>query len=158
VKSGLIKASDLVEVIASPKMQDQFKLAGIEKPTISKCMAHCWLGRLGWWYGKQQNGMYVDGHKREDIFQYRNAFVQHFKQYEQCFHLWDDNGKELPPLAFLYLGQLANSDLSLSHMTSRHSFKMTNAKFAGIAKAPARLQNQRGRASLLCVDGTCRST
>jgi hypothetical protein len=60
-------------------------------------MAHRWLERLGWWYGRQQNGMYVDGHKHEDIVQYRNAFVQHFKQYEQCFHLWDDDGKELPP-------------------------------------------------------------
>jgi hypothetical protein len=50
VKSGPIKASDLVEVIASPKMQDRFKLAGIEKPTISECTAHRWLGRLGWRY------------------------------------------------------------------------------------------------------------
>lgn len=44
-----------------------------------------------------QNGMYIDGHEREDVVLYRSAFVQRFKQYERRFHLWDDNGEELPP-------------------------------------------------------------
>ena len=150
LKNGLIKASDLVDLVASLKMQDQFKLAGINKPSISEHTAHRWLGRLGWQYGKQQNGMYVDGHERKDDIQYRNTFVQCFKQYERHFHLWDDDGKELPPPSgFPVPGALAISNLSLSHTTSQHSFKMTNAKFVGIARGLARLQNQRGRASPL---------
>ena len=96
LKNGSIKATNLVEVIASPKMQDRFELVGIEKPSISEHMAHRWLGRLGWRYGRQQNSMYIDGHEHEDIIQCRNAFIQCFKQYEQHFHLWDDNGNELP--------------------------------------------------------------
>ena len=94
---GSIKASDLVDVISSPKIQDHLKLVGIDRPFISERTAHRWLGTLGWRYGRQKNGMYIDGHEREDVVQYRTAFVQRFKQYERRFHLWDDNGEELPP-------------------------------------------------------------
>jgi hypothetical protein len=97
MKSGLIKATDLVDIVASPHMQEQLTHAGIEKPTISERTARRWLGRMGFRYGKQKNGMYIDGHERDDVVQYRNAFVQRFKQYERRFHLWDDNGEELPP-------------------------------------------------------------
>jgi hypothetical protein len=96
LKHGSIKATDLVDVVASPKIQEDFKNAGIDRPTISERTAHRWLGALGWEYGKQKNGMYIDGHEREDVVQYRDAFVQRFKQYERRFHLWDDNGEELP--------------------------------------------------------------
>ncbi|KAH9013430.1 hypothetical protein EDB84DRAFT_1640459 [Lactarius hengduanensis] len=102
MKNRSIKAIDLVNVIASPKMQEQFKQAGVNKPSISERTAHDWLGSLGWRYGKQQNGMYIDGHEREDVVQYRSSFVQRFKQHERRFHLWDDNGEELPrPCGFL---------------------------------------------------------
>ncbi|KAH9159876.1 hypothetical protein EDB89DRAFT_2082892 [Lactarius sanguifluus] len=97
MKSGSIKAADLVDIIASPKMQEQLKLTGIEKPSISECMAHRWLGRLGWWYGRRKSGMYIDGHECKDIVQYRSAFMQRFKQYEQHFHVWDDNGEDVTP-------------------------------------------------------------
>lgn len=97
LKTRSIKATDLVYVIASVKIQEQFKHAGIDKPSISEHTAYHWLGKMGWQYGRQPNGMYIDGHEHEDVVQYRDAFVQHFKQYEQCFHLWDDNGEELPP-------------------------------------------------------------
>jgi hypothetical protein len=53
MKNGLLTATDLVEVVASPKMQEQFTHAGIDKPTISERTAHHWLDRLGWRYGKQ---------------------------------------------------------------------------------------------------------
>ena len=96
-KHESIKATDLVDIIASPGIQEWFKNAGIDRPTISERTAHRWLGALGWEYRKQKNGMYIDGHEREDVVLYRDAFVQRFKQYEHRFHLWDDNGVELPP-------------------------------------------------------------
>ena len=96
VKNGSVKATDLVDIIASPKIQEQFKHAGIDRPLISERTAHRWMGRLGWRYGKQKNGMYTDGHEREDVVQYRNAFVQQFKQYKRRFHLYDNNGDALP--------------------------------------------------------------
>ncbi|KAH9175824.1 hypothetical protein EDB89DRAFT_2133737, partial [Lactarius sanguifluus] len=35
--------------------------------------------------------------QREDVVEYRNTFIQRFKQHERHFHIWDDNGEELPP-------------------------------------------------------------
>jgi hypothetical protein len=97
MKQGSIKATDLADVVASPRIQEKLKHAGINRPFISERTADRWLATLGWRYGKLKNGMYIDGHEREDIVQYRTAFVQRFKQYERRFHLWDDTGKELPP-------------------------------------------------------------
>ena len=94
-KHGSIKVTNLVNVIASPKIQEQFKNTGINKSFIFKRTAHCWLRTLGWWYGKIKNGMYIDGHERKDVVQYRTAFVDCFQQYEWRFHLWDNNGEAL---------------------------------------------------------------
>jgi hypothetical protein len=44
-----------------------------------------------------QNGMYLDGHEREDVVAYRNDFVARWKEYEKRFHTWDDNGIEHRP-------------------------------------------------------------
>ena len=96
-KQGSIKATNLIDVMASTKIQDLFKNVGINRPSISKCTVHHWLGALGWQYGKQKNSMYIDGHERKDVVQYRTVYVDRFKQYEQQFHLWDENGVELPP-------------------------------------------------------------
>jgi hypothetical protein len=95
-KLRLIKVTNLIDVISSLKIQDQFKLAGMGRPFITKHTALHWLGFLGWQYGGQMNGMYLDGHEHKDVVQYRTAFMQHFNQYEHHFHLWDNNGEELP--------------------------------------------------------------
>ena len=84
-KSGVISATDLVDVIASLEMQERFWQAGINKPSISERTAHCWLGKLGWQYGRHQNSMYIDGHEHEDVVEYRQAFVDRFAKYEQGF-------------------------------------------------------------------------
>jgi hypothetical protein len=94
-KSGVISATDLVDIIASLEMQERFWQAGINKPSISERTAHRWLGKLGWRYGRHQNSMYIDGHEREDVVEYRQAFVDRFAKYERRFHLWDDDGNEL---------------------------------------------------------------
>ena len=40
--------------------------------------------------------MYVDGHERQDVMEYRQAFVERFKEYKHRFHAYDDAGNELP--------------------------------------------------------------
>ena len=40
--------------------------------------------------------MYIDGHEREDVVEYWSKFVEGFHQYERCFHIWDNDGNELP--------------------------------------------------------------
>jgi len=60
-----------LEIVASPELQAIFAQKGITKPTISIKTALRWLEKLGWTYGKLQNGMYLDGHEQPDVVEYR---------------------------------------------------------------------------------------
>ena len=93
---GFLKAEDVVEIVASPEIQAIFAQKGISKPTISISTALRWLEKLGWTYGKLKNGMYLDGHERDDVVEYRKAFVERWMGYERRFHQWDNDGTELP--------------------------------------------------------------
>ena len=109
VKGQYLKASDVVEVVASMEIQEIMRQKGIAKPSISERTARRWLAGLGWRYGKLQNGMYVDGHEREDVVEYRRQFIARWKENECRFHQWDNNGNELPrPNGFLVPGAIGH--------------------------------------------------
>jgi hypothetical protein len=74
-KGGFIKAKDICKIVAGEKIQGLFARLGVHKPSISKAMAHRWLGKLRWCYSKRKNGMYIDGHERDDVVAYQHAFV-----------------------------------------------------------------------------------
>jgi hypothetical protein len=93
---GYLKAQDVVEIVASPKLQEIFERKGISKPSISVRTALRWLEKLGWTYGKLKHGMYLDGHERSDVVEYRQAFVERWMRHELRFHRWDHDGTELP--------------------------------------------------------------
>ena len=93
---GFLKAEDVVDIVASPEMQTIFARKGIVKPSISVNTGVRWLEKLGWTYGKLKNGMYLDGHERDDVVEYWKAFVECWMGYEQRFHRWDNDGTELP--------------------------------------------------------------
>lgn len=95
-EQGFLKAEDLVAIVASPEIQELFARRAICKPSISKWTAIRWLTKLGWNYGKKKNGMYIDGHERADIVEYRQGFVARWKGHEKRFHQWDNDGNELP--------------------------------------------------------------
>jgi hypothetical protein len=98
-KGGFIKAKDVCEIVASAKIQILFAWLGIHKPTISRATAQRWLAKLDWRYSKKKNGMYIDGHERDDVVAYRQAFVYRWADYETRFQLRDTNGNPLqvPP-------------------------------------------------------------
>jgi hypothetical protein len=58
-------------------MQERLEKAGVKKKTICQCTAQHWLHNMGWQYGCLKNGMYIDGHKRPDIVEYQEAFIEH---------------------------------------------------------------------------------
>ena len=88
---------DALECSGMPGTPPQsYRWAGFDKSSISERTAHCWLSKLGWRYGRHQNGMYLDGHEREDVVEYWHVFVARFGQYKRHFHLWDDNRNKLP--------------------------------------------------------------
>ncbi|KAH8986707.1 hypothetical protein EDB92DRAFT_1787601, partial [Lactarius akahatsu] len=95
-KAGHVTAGDTIEIVSAPELQEKFSQAGITKLTISEHTACHWLSRLDWQYGQPRKGMYIDGHEREDVVEYRKAFVKRWKEYEKHFHLWDNNGDLLP--------------------------------------------------------------
>ncbi len=72
-----------MKIVASPDMQAIFTQKGITKPLIFTKTALRWLEKLGWSYGNLKNGMYLNGHERSDVAEYRRAFVEHWMKYEQ---------------------------------------------------------------------------
>jgi hypothetical protein len=91
-KGCYITASDIVELVSGLVMQEKFTQSGISRTSIAEHMARRWLQQLSWRYGAMCNGMYLDGHEREDVVAYRNAFVARWKVYEKQFHTWDSGG------------------------------------------------------------------
>jgi hypothetical protein len=67
-----------------------FLQLGIKKPSISLLTAQRWLEKLNWKYRNKSNRMYIDGHERDDVVAYRDAFVNRWAEYERCFHIWND--------------------------------------------------------------------
>ncbi|KAJ7118185.1 hypothetical protein C8R44DRAFT_625831, partial [Mycena epipterygia] len=66
--------------------------ADIQKRSISVWTARRWLKNLDWQFGHRKNGMYVDGHEREDVVAYRTAFVKRWlEQYEPRMVEYDNN-------------------------------------------------------------------
>ncbi len=96
-KGRHVTARDIVDVVSSPKLQQIFLWSAITKLAISECTGCRWLSRLDWQYGQVQKGMYIDGHEREDVVNYHKAFIERWKEYQKCFHLYDNNGDPLPP-------------------------------------------------------------
>ena len=69
-KLGFLKTEDVCDIIVSDAIQGIFAWLGVNKPRISLSTAKCWLARLDWKYGKKMKGMYIDGHKQDDVVAY----------------------------------------------------------------------------------------
>ena len=56
------------------------------------------MKQLDWHYGHKKNGMYIDGHEREDVVEYRNQFIKRWREYEKRMDTYNDNRNvELTP-------------------------------------------------------------
>jgi hypothetical protein len=82
-RGASLKANDVVEIVTSLDMQAIFTQRGITKTKISIRTALCWFEKLGWTYGKLKNGMYLDGHERSDVVEYRQGFVERWMGHER---------------------------------------------------------------------------
>ena len=70
--------------------QSVFPSLGIlnEKKRISEKTATRWLRALGWILSEHKKGIYIDGHERVDVVEYRKKFLDEMKEYERrmIFH------------------------------------------------------------------------
>jgi hypothetical protein len=82
-KRGYIRAQDIVDFITTPDMQEKLDEMGAKKKKISLRTAQRWLHKMGWRYARKRNGMYIDGHEREDIVEYRTQFIKRWKVYDK---------------------------------------------------------------------------
>jgi hypothetical protein len=90
---GHIRAQDIVDFIAdSPDMQNLMEQSGAKRKSISLRTAQRWLHKMGWRYGKKKNGMYVDGHERPDVVEYRDGFIVRWKEYEKRMSIYSNDG------------------------------------------------------------------
>ncbi|KAK7060055.1 hypothetical protein R3P38DRAFT_2679776, partial [Favolaschia claudopus] len=92
-KDGHFTAQDLVDFVQTEEIQTMLEAADVQKRSISVWTARRWLKRLEWRYGRRKNGMYIDGHEREDVVQYRAEFVKRWlEQYEPRMVEYDNDG------------------------------------------------------------------
>ncbi|KAL1745130.1 hypothetical protein HDZ31DRAFT_23660, partial [Schizophyllum fasciatum] len=96
---GYITARDVCDIVASDEMQEEFKKAGVNKPSITERTGRRWLNKMSWRYQRKRNGMYIDGHERPDVVAERERFIRRWREYERRFVHFDDNGDPLPPPA-----------------------------------------------------------
>ena len=63
---------------------------------LSERTARRWLIKLGWWRTTLKKGVYMDGHERPDVIDYRvNTFLPLMAQLEKRMVHWVANGSEL---------------------------------------------------------------
>jgi hypothetical protein len=100
---GYLRAQDMVDYVGLPEIQD--KLGGPRGQTkISLRTGQRWLKKLDWRYGRKKNGMYIDGHEREDIVKYRGEFIEQWKEYEKRMVTYNNDGNIMTtPQGFMVL-------------------------------------------------------
>lgn len=91
-KKGYIRAQDVVDYVATEEVQQKL---GTRARGIHVRTARRWLHKLKWRYTEKKKGMYVDGHEREDVIEYRTKFCERWKEYEKRFIIYDNNGEIL---------------------------------------------------------------
>ncbi|EIW77797.1 hypothetical protein CONPUDRAFT_62226 [Coniophora puteana RWD-64-598 SS2] len=102
-------AQDVVDFVETDEMQEKMNKAGFPRRTISVRTACRWLKQLDWRFGRRKNGMYIDGHEREDVVEYRKAFVKRWmEEYEPRMVIYDNDGNVVKtPEGFVLQGKYA---------------------------------------------------
>lgn len=76
-----LTAHDVLEVLKSPDVQARFGC----KTTFTVRTARNWMKRMGFHYGKEEKGMYINGHERDDVVEYRQrTFLLQWAGFCKC--------------------------------------------------------------------------
>jgi hypothetical protein len=86
-----VKAQDVVDIMATPEMK---KYLG-SKTGITLRTGQRWLHNMEWRYGKATKGMYIDGHERADVVEYRKGFLSRMNEYSKRMTTYDQDGNIL---------------------------------------------------------------
>ncbi|XP_006456634.1 hypothetical protein AGABI2DRAFT_77787, partial [Agaricus bisporus var. bisporus H97] len=84
-----VQAQDIVDYLGRPGVKACWKLT----KTISIVTAQRWMKEMDYRWERLTNGMYEDGHEREDVVTYRqNVFLPQFQIYDQLSDHYNTNG------------------------------------------------------------------
>ncbi|KIJ37224.1 hypothetical protein M422DRAFT_178335 [Sphaerobolus stellatus SS14] len=88
-------ANDIVQFLDQPEVKKQFSL----KRAPNEHTVRKWLKFMEYRYGPGKKGMYIDGHEREDVVEYRqNTFLPGWYLVEPRMMKWLGDGTVVPPL------------------------------------------------------------
>ncbi|KAG2158774.1 uncharacterized protein EDB93DRAFT_1064563, partial [Suillus bovinus] len=90
-KDGYVKAQDIVDIMATAEMKQYLG----SKIGITIQTGQCWLHKMDWRYRKATKGMYIDGHERADVVEYRKGFLSRMNKYSKWMTTYDHNGNVL---------------------------------------------------------------
>lgn len=94
-KGKYIQARDVVDFFALPEAEAFSHL--LDAPPSLRT-AQRWMKRMGYTWMKERRGQFADGHKREDVVEYRmKKYIPEWIRLEQRMRTWDSDGKEIPP-------------------------------------------------------------
>ena len=137
-KKGYIRAQDIVDYVATPKVQQKLgtKARGIHVRTARR-----WLHKLSWRYRQKKKGMYIDGHERADVVEYRKGFVERWREYERRFVIYENDGNVLStptgfpvPQGVRFRLILVTHDESTFYENDRRKLQWVNNKAKPVAE------------------------
>lgn len=97
---GVGKFFMAMDIVRYTDMDEMRARVGLAKP-ISLSAACRMLKALDYWYGKEAKGMYVDGHERENVVEYRQGeFLRRWGEMEKHMVLMHKDSKitQAPPI------------------------------------------------------------
>ncbi|CAE6475038.1 unnamed protein product [Rhizoctonia solani] len=88
------KAQDIITYVDTDEVKARFDLAG--PPCLRT--AQRWMKKLGYSWGKELKGQYVDGHERKDVVDYRNNYyIPEFTKLARRMTTYDSVTMEATP-------------------------------------------------------------
>ena len=132
-------------------MQQELEESGTRKKKISMWTAQHWLHQMGWHYGKQKRGMYIDGHEREDVIKYHEEFIGRWKEYEKWMVLYDNDGNILNILAGFPVtqGQPFKLILLIHDESTFHEYDQQKSKRTHESDTPVPEQKGEGQSQMI---------
>ncbi|CAG8737796.1 3445_t:CDS:2, partial [Gigaspora rosea] len=93
------------EMVKSYVEQRILPQLNVESSSISIRTARRWMQKLGFYYKRHQQGVYVDGHERPDVVAYRHIFLQKVAEFDRFMSKWYDEGCEIRTFPLLGNGE-----------------------------------------------------
>ena len=127
-----------MDYVATPEVQQKLgtKARGIHIRTARR-----WLHKLSWRYQQKKKGMYIDGHEREDVVEYRKGFVERWREYDRRFVIYGNDGKVLStptgfpvPQGVRFQLILVTHDESAFYENDRRKLQWVNDKAKPVAE------------------------